>query len=242
MPALKPLPATLALAAILVLGSTAALLYTGTSRAADEAPADTARPALTVSTAQPQRGAVPLRLAANGNVAAWQEASIGAESQRPARGRGAWPTSATWSSAASCWPRFAAESVQADVAQARASLAEAQANAAEADRQRRARPRGAGHGRHQRAADQPVPTAGQTAQGPRGGRPRPSCDAQQLRLKNTQRAGARQRRHLGPHRHRGRGGGRRHRAVPPDAPGPPGVARRGHLHRAGAHPARHHGA
>ena len=61
MPALKPLPATLALAAILVLGSTAALLYTGTSRAADEAPADTARPALTVSTAQPQRGAVPLR-------------------------------------------------------------------------------------------------------------------------------------------------------------------------------------
>ncbi len=80
MPALKPLPATLALAAILVLGSTAALLYTGTSRAADEAPAEGARPALTVSTAQPQRGAVPLRLAANGNVAAWQEASIGAES------------------------------------------------------------------------------------------------------------------------------------------------------------------
>jgi len=40
-------------------------------------------------------------------------------------------------------------------------------------------------------------------------------------------AGARQRRHLGAPGHGGRRGGRRHRAVPADPPGPAGVARRG---------------
>lgn len=37
------------------------------------------KPAMTVSVTQPQRAALPLALAANGNVSAWQEASIGAE-------------------------------------------------------------------------------------------------------------------------------------------------------------------
>lgn len=37
------------------------------------------KPAMTVTVTQPQRTALPLSLAANGNVSAWQEASIGAE-------------------------------------------------------------------------------------------------------------------------------------------------------------------
>ena len=69
-----------AVIAACVLATGGALVYSGASRAADEPKAGQPRPALTVSTAQPQRTAVPVRLAANGNVAAWQEASIGAES------------------------------------------------------------------------------------------------------------------------------------------------------------------
>jgi multidrug efflux pump subunit AcrA (membrane-fusion protein) len=38
-----------------------------------------ARPALTVTSTRAQSSALPIKLSANGNVAAWQEASIGAE-------------------------------------------------------------------------------------------------------------------------------------------------------------------
>ena len=43
--------------------------------AAEAAP----RPSLTVTVAQPSRGNLPIRLQANGNITAWQEASVGAE-------------------------------------------------------------------------------------------------------------------------------------------------------------------
>ena len=184
MPALKPLPATLALAAILVLGSTAALLYTGTSRAADEAPADTARPALTVSTAQPQRGAVPLRLAANGNVAAWQEASIGAESNG-LRLDAVLVNVGDVVKAGQVLARFSPEAVQADVAQARASLLEAQAVAAEAtDNAERARSLQATGALSQQQIQQ-FTTAGQTAQA-RVAVARALLQAQELRLQHPQ--------------------------------------------------------
>ena len=55
-------------------------------RPADEAPAPSAaatteapRPALTVTVAEPLREALPVRLQATGDIAAWQEASVGAE-------------------------------------------------------------------------------------------------------------------------------------------------------------------
>ena len=51
-----------------------------TSRAADDKKSAQPRPALTVTTVRPESGRMPLRLAANGNVAAWQEAVIGSES------------------------------------------------------------------------------------------------------------------------------------------------------------------
>ena len=184
MSALKPLPAALALAAALVLGSTAALLYTGTSRAADEAPADTARPALTVSTARPQRSSLPLRLAANGNVAAWQEASIGAESNG-LRLDEVLVNVGDAVKAGQVLARFASEMVQADVAQARASLLEAQAVAAEAaanaERARSLQTTGA----LSQQQIQQFTTAAQTAQA-RVESARALLQTQELRLRHTQ--------------------------------------------------------
>ena len=184
MSALKPLPATLALAAALVLGSTAALLYANTSRAADEAPADTARPALTVSTAQPQRSSLPLRLAANGNVAAWQEASIGAESNG-LRLDEVLVNVGDVVKAGQVLARFASEVVQADVAQARASLLEAQAVAAEAAANaERARSLQATGALSQQQIQQ-FTTAAQTAQA-RVESARALLQTQELRLRHTQ--------------------------------------------------------
>lgn len=116
-------------ACVLAAGGT--LLFTGSTRAADAPAATQARPTLTVTTAQPQRTAMPLHLSANGNVAAWQEASIGAESN------GLRLTEVRVNvgdvvKAGQVLAIFATETVQADVAQARASLLEAQAHAAEA--------------------------------------------------------------------------------------------------------------
>ncbi|MCB1989570.1 MAG: efflux RND transporter periplasmic adaptor subunit [Burkholderiaceae bacterium] len=174
----------MALAAALVLGSTAALLYANTSRAADEAPADTARPALTVSTAQPQRSSLPLRLAANGNVAAWQEASIGAESNG-LRLDEVLVNVGDVVKAGQVLARFASEMVQADVAQARASLLEAQAVAAEAaanaERARSLQTTGA----LSQQQIQQFTTAAQTAQA-RVESARALLQTQELRLRHTQ--------------------------------------------------------
>ncbi|MEJ7930359.1 efflux RND transporter periplasmic adaptor subunit [Ramlibacter sp. AN1015] len=89
------------------------------------------KPALTVTTASPQRSTLTRALAADGNIAAWQEASIGAETggqrltevlvnvgDRVKRGQ--------------VLATFARETVNAEAAQARAALAEAEAAAAEA--------------------------------------------------------------------------------------------------------------
>ena len=95
----------------------------------DKAPAP--KPALTVTVAAPETTRLPIRLAANGNIAAWQEAVIGSESA------GLRLTEVRVNvgdvvKAGQVLATFSSESVQADVAQARASLLEAQANAADA--------------------------------------------------------------------------------------------------------------
>ena len=98
---------------------------------AGDAPKAAAKPALTVTTALPQQLALPVKISANGNIAAWQEAIIGSESNGlrlvqvlvnvgdPVK-------------AGQVLAVFSGDSVQAEVAQARASLLEAQANAADA--------------------------------------------------------------------------------------------------------------
>ena len=66
---------------LIALATLGLLAGTGPSHAAPPAAtASTPRPALTVSTAQPLRESLARRLPANGSVAAWQEASIGSES------------------------------------------------------------------------------------------------------------------------------------------------------------------
>lgn len=127
--AMKPV-ALAAMSAAVVL-TAGAMLYASGSQAAEEAKATQAKPALTVTVVQPQQVRLPVRLAANGNIAAWQEASVGAEvnglrltevranvGDRVRKG--------------AVLAVFAADTVRAELAQAKASLMEAEASAAEA--------------------------------------------------------------------------------------------------------------
>ena len=89
------------------------------------------KPALTVTAALPEATRLPIRLATNGNIAAWQEAIVGAESAglRLTEVRA---NVGDVVKAGQVLATFSTETVQADVAQARASVLEAQANAADA--------------------------------------------------------------------------------------------------------------
>lgn len=93
--------------------------------------APSARPALTVSVAKPEQIELKVTLAANGNVAAWQEAIVGSESNglRLAEVR---VNVGDVVKKGQVLAVFSPETVNADVAQARASLAEAKATAADA--------------------------------------------------------------------------------------------------------------
>lgn len=118
-----------ALALSLLAGIVAPALQ---ARAADDGKKAAApKPALTVTVTQARSDSMAVRIAANGNIAAWQEASIGAEAHglRLAQVlvnvgdvvRRGQPLAV-----------FAPETVQADVAQIRAAVAEAEATLAEA--------------------------------------------------------------------------------------------------------------
>ncbi len=89
------------------------------------------KPALTVTTAQPSQASLPIRLSANGSITAWQEAIIGSE----VNGLRLTEVRANVGDkvrAGQVLAVFALESVQAEVAQSRASLAEAEASAMDA--------------------------------------------------------------------------------------------------------------
>ncbi len=120
----------------LLVASVLAALVTATFivRAADEKKVPTSaagKPALTVTTARPQVGELAVKLAANGNVAAWQETIIGAEVNglRLADVR---VNVGDVVKRGQVLATFSPLSVQADVAQMRASVAEAEAAFAEA--------------------------------------------------------------------------------------------------------------
>jgi len=98
---------------------------------ADAKKAAPGKPSLTVATTTATQSMLPVTLSANGNLAAWQEASVGAEANglriaevlvnvgdRVRRGQ--------------VLARFASDTLRAEAAQAQASVAEAEATAADA--------------------------------------------------------------------------------------------------------------
>ena len=108
-----------------------AALLSRPSGAADDKKTVSPKPALTITTVKPQLGSLSVKLTANGSIAAWQEASIGAESS------GLRLTQVNVNvgdvvRAGQVLAVFAPESIQADLAQARANLVEAEANASDA--------------------------------------------------------------------------------------------------------------
>ena len=119
----------LLLAALAMAGP--ALLAARSNAAGNEAAPAGVKPALTVTLTQARNSVLPLKLSANGNVVAWQEAIIGAEVnglrvQELNAGIG------DQVQKGQLLATFAAEGVQADVALARAALMEATAAAADA--------------------------------------------------------------------------------------------------------------
>jgi len=112
----------------------AALALTVAVHAADKpaaTPAAPAKPALTVTVTSPQPATVPVKIAANGNVAAWQEASIGTEANglRLAEVR---VNVGDVVKRGQVLATFAADTIAAELAQTRAAVAEAEATLAEA--------------------------------------------------------------------------------------------------------------
>ncbi len=121
------------IAAALATALAGAALLTLNARAADDAKQAAAapKPALTVSVAQPESGDFPLRISANGSIAAWQEASIGTEANG-LRLADVKVNVGDTVKRGDVLASFAPETVQAELAQIRASLAEAEATLAEA--------------------------------------------------------------------------------------------------------------
>jgi RND family efflux transporter MFP subunit len=131
MKTLKLKPAAALILGTLAVASAVLMIVSTNSVAADDKKAGPAKPALTVTTAKPVAARLPIKLTANGNVAAWQEASIGSES-------GGLKLVQVRVNVGDVVKKgqvlavFAPDSVHADLAQAQAALMEAQANAAEA--------------------------------------------------------------------------------------------------------------
>jgi hypothetical protein len=177
---------------------------------------------------------LPIKLSANGNIAAWQEASVGTESN----GLRLAEVLVTVGDVVQPWPvalaRFADDSVQADVAQARAGVAETAAQATEAtanaNRVRTLQNTGTFSGQQisqYLAAEQTALARVESAKA--------ALAAQTAAPEEHPGAGAGRRHHLRAHRYRGRGRSQRHGTVPNDSPGTPRVARRGDRYGAGPH-------
>ena len=127
----RPKPVTLVLIAVAAAVAVAVAVFS--TGKGDKAPVTIAapKPALTVAVAQPTQTSLPLTLNANGNIVAWQEAVIGSESNG-LRLTQVLVNVGDTVKAGQLLARFSGDSVQADVAQARASLVEAQATALDA--------------------------------------------------------------------------------------------------------------
>jgi RND family efflux transporter MFP subunit len=124
-------PVALALLGVFALAGAGMAFYAPATQAANDKQAAAPKPALTVTVVKPTNASLPIRLTANGNVAAWQEASVSSESN------GLRLTEVRVNvgdvvKAGDVLAVFSADTVNADVAQAKAALLEAQASAADA--------------------------------------------------------------------------------------------------------------
>ena len=131
MPVLKNKSFAMILIAVSLIIACASVVFSSKSSAADDSKPNRPKPALAVTTVQPTQTRLPIKLAATGSITAWQEAIIGSEvnglrlldvrvnvGDRVAKGQ--------------VLATFAVDSVQAELAQSRASLLEAEANALDA--------------------------------------------------------------------------------------------------------------
>ena len=176
--------------AVLALGATAATLavHAADDKAAkpekSATAASAAKAALTVTVVQAQKAELSTALSANGNVAAWQEAIVGAESNgmRLAEVR---VNVGDVVRRGQVLATFAADMAQADLAQSKAAVAEAEATLAEAGANaQRARDLQASGALSAQQINQYL-TAERTAQA-RLDAVRASAKMQQLRLQQTQ--------------------------------------------------------
>ncbi|MBK1715058.1 efflux transporter periplasmic adaptor subunit [Rubrivivax gelatinosus] len=132
MPAAMPLrPKLLVLSCLAAALAGAAFLAFGARAADDQKAAPAPKAALTVTLTQAQTVRLPIRISANGNVAAWQEASVGTEANglRLAEVRA---NVGDVVKRGQVLAVFAPDTVQADLAQIDAGVAEAEATLAEA--------------------------------------------------------------------------------------------------------------
>lgn len=127
---LKPVPAVV-LGVLAAVSATIFIASGDTLAAGDKKAPAAVKPALTVTTTRPSATKLPIKLAANGNVTAWQEAIIGSESGG-LRLTDVKVNVGDVVKKGQVLAVFSADSVNADVAQARAALMEAEANAGEA--------------------------------------------------------------------------------------------------------------
>ena len=145
---LKPILVIATVAAALAAGAAVFLAKRSVANTEKTKPVVVAavKPALTVTITRPRAADLPITLSANGNIVAWQEASVGAEANG-LRLTEVHVNVGDEVKQGQVLAKFAAATIQADVAQARASLAEAVANARESaangDRARRLQPTGA---------------------------------------------------------------------------------------------------
>ena len=128
-PSLPKNPLVLAAATLLLAasGATALLVHAQDNKAPTAAP----RPALTVTVTMPLRVTVATAVAANGNIAAWQEAIVGAEANGM-RLADVLVNVGDVVRKGQVLARFDSAMAQAALAQSRATVAEAEAHLAEA--------------------------------------------------------------------------------------------------------------
>jgi HlyD family secretion protein len=122
------------IATIVAIALIGALTLTVQAEAADDSKAPAAaavKPALTVNLTQAQSGSFPVRISGSGSIAAWQEASVGTEANG-LRLNDVKVNVGDVVKRGQVLATFAPDTVQADLAQIRASVAEAEATLSEA--------------------------------------------------------------------------------------------------------------